>query len=165
MFTLLDMVQKYPGTWVVFASAVLLQITASVSLVLTAAKDPATIPMREFLYSLYRRRLDSPTDEVRLKYLALVGPRLTKMKYCATCDIYRPPRAIHCGKCNCCIERLDHHCPWLGTCVGKRNYKYFLVFLWSTALLVILGAATCFVHIFDKKFKKTIAEEVVYSSY
>ena len=120
--------------------------------------------MREFLYCLYKRRLDSPTDDPRLKYLALVGPRLTKMKYCATCDIYRPPRAIHCGKCNCCIERLDHHCPWLGTCVGKRNYKYFIVFLWSIALMVILSVSACFVHIFDKNFKHTIAEEVVHSS-
>jgi palmitoyltransferase ZDHHC9/14/18 len=73
--------------------------------------------------------------------------RLAKIKYCQTCDLYRPPRAIHCGICNCCIERLDHHCPWLGTCIGKRNYKYFLVFIWLVTLLVIQSITICSFHI------------------
>lgn len=24
---------------------------------------------------------------------------------------------------------LDHHCPWLGTCIGMRNYSSFKVFV------------------------------------
>lgn len=87
------------------------------------------------------------SEELRTKYMDIVNGRLTKIKYCSACDIYRPPRTIHCGTCGCCIERLDHHCPWIGTCVGKRNYKYFISFLWSVFLLVLFSIIFCSVHI------------------
>nr|CAG4717519.1 unnamed protein product [Naegleria fowleri] len=54
-----------------------------------------------------------------------------KLKFCKTCGIYRLPRTSHCRQCNSCVERFDHHCPWTGTCIGKRNYKYFYWFLVS----------------------------------
>jgi palmitoyltransferase ZDHHC9/14/18 len=68
-------------------------------------------------------------------------------KKCYTCEIIRPLRSTHCHTCNNCVMRLDHHCPWLGTCIGIRNYQFFFKFLFFINISQILNLAVCIAHI------------------
>lgn len=51
-------------------------------------------------------------------------------KYCTICHIEQPLRCKHCKQCDHCVATHDHHCPWIGNCVGERNKKYFVGFLY-----------------------------------
>ena len=73
-------------------------------------------------------RNGSMRDQQKMYVFALKSHSL-RVKFCSSCLIFRPPRTSHCSDCNMCVERFDHHCPWIGTCVGKRNYKYFFTFV------------------------------------
>ena len=65
------------------------------------------------------------------------------LKYCITCNIVRDLRVFHCSKCNLCILRHDHHCPWLSNCIGYNNHKKFLclivfTFVYGVNVLITL---------------------------
>ncbi|OHT01229.1 DHHC zinc finger domain containing protein [Tritrichomonas foetus] len=49
--------------------------------------------------------------------------------HCNICNLTPPLRSTHCKKCQRCVLRRDHHCPWLGVCVGMENHFFFIVFL------------------------------------
>jgi len=57
----------------------------------------------------------------------------------AICVCWFPPypQAHHCSVDNDCIDRFDHHCPWVGTTIGRRNYRTFIGFVFGTTILCV----------------------------
>lgn len=39
--------------------------------------------------------------------------------------------------CHVCVEGYDHHCPWTGKCIGKRNVRYFYAWLFFLVLAFV----------------------------
>ena len=55
-------------------------------------------------------------------------------RFCSVCESNCPPRSFHCSSCSVCILRRDHHCEFAGKCLGYKNYRYFLGFLYGLIL-------------------------------
>jgi hypothetical protein len=49
--------------------------------------------------------------------------------------------SCRCALCKVEVEDFDHHCDVLGVCIGKGNMCYFILFLFFTSLLCLVGGA------------------------
>jgi len=92
-----------------------------------AFSDPGIIPKNEFNDLLDRDDVDLPPTEPG-----------TGRTLCSRCLVYRPRGAFHCKDCDCCVEELDHHCPWTGHCIGKGNMLAFRVYLGTLSLHIVV---------------------------
>ena len=75
-----------------------------------------------------------------LKFVTLLDSFEPK-SLCPDCQIIKTPRSRHCNLCKRCVDRFDHHCPWVNNCIGKNNFAYFytFVFLQSTYLILLVA--------------------------
>ena len=73
-----------------------------------------------------RRRYEQDDQDVPRDY-----------RWCDLCQNYQPPTGMHCPDCNVCINGFDHHCVWMGTCVGRGNYVPFVRFNLSWMIYLI----------------------------
>ena len=68
-------------------------------------------------------------------------------RYCTVCNMDQPLRTKHCKQCEKCVATYDHHCPWVGNCIGERSRPFFYLFLlfqvvevaWSFCILLNSG--------------------------
>lgn len=71
----------------------------------TAFSDPGIIPRKV----IDANREENPFRSPPMTKTILVNGTKVQMKFCKTCNIFRPPRAVHCGVCDNCVDRFDHH--------------------------------------------------------
>ncbi|XVF07031.1 hypothetical protein REPUB_Repub06bG0102200 [Reevesia pubescens] len=137
----------------IFLGGLILTVLDLSFLFLTSSRDPGIIPRNSqppessdeaTNYDMSKSpSLDwvssqTPSLKIpRIKDVLLVNGRRVKVKFCETCLLYRTPRASHCSICNNCVQKFDHHCPWVGQCIGVRNYPFFICFISSSTTLCL----------------------------
>ncbi|KAL4872479.1 hypothetical protein BDV12DRAFT_162307 [Aspergillus spectabilis] len=57
--------------------------------------------------------------------------------YCSKCCHYKPDRTHHCREVDRCVQKMDHFCPWVGGVVSEKSFKFFIQFVFYTALFCI----------------------------
>jgi len=106
------------------------------------------------IFALFRGGLTDPGILEKQIYHLYCNPRkvvirrvingeLIQIIYCPTCNLYRPPRTSHCAVCDNCVKRFDHHCIWLGTCIGQRNYKFFYLLVFTLIISCLFQTSYC----------------------
>jgi hypothetical protein len=100
----------------------------TVFLLLTATADPGIVFANPFTV----RDDDEECVDVRQRF------NLQDMPFCDMCSIYQVPHLHihHCEECNCCIEGMDHHCPWM----VKRTASLYFYFLIVVTSIFIIGS-------------------------
>lgn len=108
------------------AMSIMFTAMISYNLINTSLRDPGLV--------ILDRQSPPPEDPVPTDVEPDAGPpaaphrRKPRWCWCDVCQAHQPPDAAHCPDCNVCIKGFDHHCVWMGVCIGRNNFKQFLRF-------------------------------------
>lgn len=106
------------GRWQL-AGGVLITILSTVTFLNCALSNPGVLRPKA-------RSAEEPPEDVQS---VLTTPSRTLGRRCSHCNVTKPEGCEHCSTCQVCVQGFDHHCPWMGKCIGKDNVFAFYTFI------------------------------------
>ncbi|KAL4808719.1 DHHC palmitoyltransferase-domain-containing protein [Aspergillus unguis] len=142
------------------------------------SQDPPRRKRRRHRKSQSDEKSDKPVDDVEraLDYNGTAGPEPVmptwdtaglenfyrkdvfvcqpdgRPAYCSKCCHYKPDRTHHCREVDRCVRKMDHFCPWVGGVVSEESFKFFIQFVFYTAVFCIFIMVVC--AIFTAELKR-----------
>lgn len=116
--------------WTLMYNCVVFLLLISHSRCVCSNPGTATEHVHKDLHAAMRTRYEGLVEAMSPPHTIQRSPGW----WCAKCDAYRPKRTHHCRVCRTCVLDMDHHCTWVNNCVGWRNHKYFVLFLFYAIL-------------------------------
>ncbi|GCE99894.1 palmitoyltransferase for Vac8p [Zygosaccharomyces mellis] len=84
-----------------------------------------------------------------------------RFRVCRTCHVWKPDRCHHCSRCDKCILKMDHHCPWFPSCIGFNNQRFFIQFLLYATTYSTITFLFSTIQLFDWFRKKQYEVDLI----
>ncbi|CAK56258.1 unnamed protein product (macronuclear) [Paramecium tetraurelia] len=138
--------------WDIFSAEIILIFLTDMFMIVTVFSDPGILPRlnSQVQKVMYTECYLIPLKPKSTAELIIVNQtKLCEFKFCDTCKIYKTSTTAHCRRCDNCVQGFDHHCVWLGQCIGQRNYRYFYCFILFLTIMLTLFLIVQIQHLAD----------------
>ncbi|CAD8060512.1 unnamed protein product [Paramecium sonneborni] len=123
-------------------------IITDIFMLLTVFRDPGRIPRINSQFQKYSECYLIPHKQRFGGEITIINQnQVDELKFCDPCQIYKTRSTAHCRRCDNCVEGFDHHCLWLGQCIGQRNYCTFYIFITCLTFTQIICISVQILHI------------------
>jgi len=105
------------------------------------------IPQKElWIENYFKNKNNSSSEEIG------------SYRICNICKIVRrsSDNTHHCDDCNICIKGVEHHSSLISKCVSKKNKTLFMIFIFSTFVLMVYFIIAIFSLFFIRKEHKLL---------
>ncbi|CAF0868772.1 unnamed protein product [Brachionus calyciflorus] len=75
--------------------------------------------------------------------------QLPQLFFCEPCLKVQAVPTKHCKLCECCVSKFDHHCLFIGKCVGLKNHRLFMLFLLSALISCTVFIYTVYTYFYS----------------
>ncbi|KAF1832528.1 hypothetical protein BDW02DRAFT_502747 [Decorospora gaudefroyi] len=84
--------------------------------------------------------------------------------FCVNCMVRKPLRSKHCKRCERCVAKSDHHCPWVNNCVANNNHRPFVFYIIFLELGIVVLVRLTLAYLENREAPKEFPECVVLSN-
>ena len=118
-----------------------------------------TADLENILYNNYNRipKLNNNNnDNISDEDYYIINERTEQgeIRFCRTCNQFKPDRSHHCKYCGTCYLKMDHHCIWFDNCITISNYKYFICCILYSFILLF-----CYLCVFSPLFRNILKND------